>query len=61
MSTSLMNDFILHTAASIGDEDGVRAAIHTGVDVNQVDDTGRSALMRAIGGDEYVLTFISCT
>ncbi|KAH8831697.1 ankyrin repeat-containing domain protein [Flagelloscypha sp. PMI_526] len=50
---SLVNEFVLHTAASAGDEEGVRAAIHAGADVNQLDDLGRSPLMRAIGGDDW--------
>ena len=41
-------------AAAAGDDHGVRYALRAGADVNTVDATGKTALMCAIAGNEYV-------
>ena len=43
-----------HLAALSGDDDGVHRAIQAGADVNALDNTGRTALMCAVAGEQYV-------
>ena len=45
----------LHYAAAAGNDDSVRYALRSGADVNALDAAGKTALMCAIAGDEYVL------
>jgi len=44
----------LHLAALSGDDDGVHRAIQAGADVNALDNTGRTVLMCAVAGEQYV-------
>lgn len=49
-----LENFGLHHAAAAGDDDGVRYALRSGADVNALDAAGKTALMCAIAGNEYV-------
>ena len=49
-----LENFGLHYAAAAGDDDGVRYALRSGADVNALDAAGKTALMCAIAGNEYV-------
>jgi ankyrin repeat protein len=46
----------LHYAAAAGNDDSVRYALRSGADVNALDAAGKTALMCAIAGEEYVLS-----
>ena len=51
----------LHRAALDGDDQAVRRALLEGADVNAVDSAGRTTIMCAVAGEQYVssLFFLS--
>lgn len=49
--------FGLHRAATAGDDDGVSRAISLGADINGLDTAGRTAIMCAVAGEQYVFEF----
>jgi ankyrin repeat protein len=49
-----LENFGLHRAAAAGDDDELRYALRSGADVNALDAAGKTALMCAIAGNEYV-------
>lgn len=49
------DQFGLHLAATAGDDEGVGRALKHGADVNALDPAGRTALMCAVAGEQYVL------
>ncbi|KAJ7441197.1 ankyrin repeat-containing domain protein, partial [Mycena galericulata] len=55
MAQSPHSSFVpdLHRAALMGDDEGVRLALRSGVDVNEVDLQGRNVLMCAIAGEQW--------
>jgi hypothetical protein len=48
------DNYSLHQAAVRGDHEGVRRAIHSGADVNALDNTGRTVVACAVAGDKCV-------
>ncbi|KAJ7650762.1 hypothetical protein FB45DRAFT_1077911, partial [Roridomyces roridus] len=49
--------FGLHRAALVGDDEGVRRALHAGATVNDLDATGRTAVMCAVAGEQCPLVY----
>lgn len=48
------DNFGLHHAALVGDDEGVRHALAQGADVNALDGLGRTVIMCAVAGERYV-------
>lgn len=46
--------FGLHLAAMAGDDEGVRRALDMGADINSLDKAGRTAVMCAVAGNQFV-------
>ena len=46
--------FGLHPAAIAGDDEGVLRALDMGADINSLDKAGRTAVMCAVAGDQFV-------
>lgn len=44
----------LHSAALNGDDEAVRSALLEGADVNALDAAGRTTIMCAVAGEQYV-------
>ena len=44
----------LHAAAMAGDDEGVRCALDMGADINALDNAGRTAVMCAVAGKQFV-------
>ncbi|KAJ7510484.1 hypothetical protein B0H11DRAFT_2216274 [Mycena galericulata] len=45
--------YVLHQAALMGDDEGVRRALRSGVSVNDLDSAGRTAIMCAVAGEDW--------
>lgn len=48
------DNYGLHLAAIAGDDEGVQRALGLGADVNALDAAGRTAVMCAVAGEQYV-------
>jgi hypothetical protein len=54
--------FGLHLAAMAGDDEAIRRALDMGADINGLDRDGRTAVMCAVSGKQFVsLTFTRAT
>jgi ankyrin repeat protein len=50
---------LLHHAAMQGDDKQVRALVDANVDINALDDTGRTVITRAVVGEKYAQSVFS--
>lgn len=48
------DNFGLHAAATAGNDEGVRRALEEGANVNALDAAGRTTVMCAVAGEQYV-------